>query len=89
MRTAGRFFSDGELATLQACPGEAERTELFHRLWTKKEAYGKLTGRGIAEVISENMLCKTEVEWLTFDAPDGYAAAVCREKKVSISKSRV
>ena len=89
MRTAGRFFSDGELATLQACPGEAERTELFYRLWTKKEAYGKLTGRGIAEVISENMLCKTEVEWLTFDAPDGYAAAVCREKKVSISKSRV
>ncbi len=87
MRTAERFFAEGELVALQTCRSAKERTELFYRLWSKKEAYGKLTGKGIAEAISENMQCKTEVEWLTFEVPEGYAAAVC-QKKFAISQKR-
>lgn len=80
MRVAERYFAEEELAKLQECRTEAEKNRLLFQLWTKKEAFGKLTGKGIAEVISESMLCRADVEWQPFDAPEGYAAAVCRNK---------
>lgn len=53
-KIAQRFFSEREATVIERA-GEA-REELFYRLWTRKEAYGKLTGRGIAEVLNVDLL---------------------------------
>ena len=87
MQIAERYFADEELQKLRECRTEQEKSSLLFQLWTKKEAFGKLNGRGIAEVISKNMLSREEIEWLPYDAPEGYAAAVCR-KKFAISQKR-
>lgn len=44
---ARRFFSTPECAALEAFP-ESERTSAFHRCWTRKEAYVKAEGSGLA-----------------------------------------
>jgi 4'-phosphopantetheinyl transferase len=42
-----RYFSASEIAQYDAL-GAASRTEAFFDCWTRKEAYVKATGRGIA-----------------------------------------
>lgn len=42
-----RFFTEEEKALLKCCCSVEEEETLFYRLWTAKEAYGKLTGRGL------------------------------------------
>lgn len=44
---ARRFFTDEDNQRLAACGGE-ERKKLFFRMWSIKESYIKLTGRGMA-----------------------------------------
>ena len=46
-RLAQRFFSSGESAALKALPPE-ERLGAFFRCWTRKEAYLKARGEGLA-----------------------------------------
>jgi 4'-phosphopantetheinyl transferase len=43
-----RFFSPRESAAFQALPAE-QKPDAFFRLWTRKEAWLKATGEGIAE----------------------------------------
>ncbi|MBQ7954289.1 MAG: 4'-phosphopantetheinyl transferase superfamily protein [Lachnospiraceae bacterium] len=42
-----KFFSDGEKAWCQG--GEAQHRERFYKIWAAKEAYMKLTGKGLAQ----------------------------------------
>nr|AFB69900.1 phosphopantetheinyltransferase family protein [uncultured bacterium] len=49
-RIAERTFAPAETAAIRALP-EAERAAAFHRCWTRKEAYLKARGFGIAEAI--------------------------------------
>lgn len=80
-KLAGRFFAGREREVLEACGTEALRQRLFFELWAKKEAFGKLTGQGVAGVLGRDMLDRGAKgpEWLEIPAPEGYAAAVCLE----------
>lgn len=49
---AARFFSPGERADLAAIPHE-QRTAAFFACWTRKEAYIKLLGKGLAQALDE------------------------------------
>ncbi len=53
-RIAERFFLEEEKRRLEECTSEQEKERLFYRLWTEKEAYGKLTGEGIAPVLARS-----------------------------------
>lgn len=83
-RLAGRFFSEEERLALDGCAGEGERRRLFYRLWTRKEAFGKLTGEGIAAALGENLLPGAGsgnipgVCFREWDRPQGYRIAVCQ-----------
>ena len=80
-RTAERFFAKEEWKLLQETE-ESERTELFYRLWTRKEAYGKYTGQGIGSAVGEDF--SDERKWkekqICFREQileEGYSLAVC------------
>lgn len=94
-RLARRFFAETEAKALAERTG-AEKERLFYELWAKKEALGKLTGRGAAAVLETSVLERSEAEnrkqpepdeaeespeWLELAPPEGYAAAVCRGKE--------
>ncbi len=74
---AERFFT----------PGEAEKVRLegepaFYRLWTRKEAYGKCTGEGIARALKidpEDGSLTGDLEWMAWDGQEGYYLAACRK----------
>lgn len=80
-KLAQRFFSEHETVALEQA-GE-EREKLFYKLWTRKEAYGKLTGKGIAGVLEVDLLPKTvlledrRLVWEEEDIED-YSIAFCR-----------
>lgn len=59
-KLASRFFSERECDALGRAG--AEREKLFFRLWARKEAYGKLTGKGVAGVLGMDMLPETGQE---------------------------
>lgn len=73
-----RFFSGTERALLGELETEQERTDFFFRLWSRKEAYGKLTGRGAAGVLGTDVSGKRSgVEWEEYDGLPDYHISVC------------
>lgn len=75
-RLARRFFSEEEAAALGGAGEEGER--LFFRLWTRKEAYGKLTGEGLAGALDVDLLTDGRgLDWEEYEEPAGYRIAVC------------
>lgn len=53
LRLAKRFFAAPECRALEACGDEELRRRMFFRMWVRKEAYGKLTGGGIAGAVGK------------------------------------
>lgn len=87
-RIAERFFAEGEKRQLEECPTQQEQERLFYRLWTEKEAYGKLTGEGIATVLamSQNKIMEKNGELpVIFEEIElaDYQMAVCKWKQES------
>lgn len=78
-RIAEKYFSPEEAqALLQA----KDRDAFFFRLWTRKEAYGKLTGRGIADCLGKNLWSGVEeLCWEEYDELPGYSMAVCQYRQ--------
>lgn len=88
-KLAQRFFSERENHALTACRSEEERRQLFFRLWTRKEACGKLSGEGIFGAVSVNLLpCEDEAGvsggycWKEWDLRGEYRIAVCQRAYV-------
>lgn len=88
-RIARRFFAEEEKQALAKCDSEQERQRLFYRLWVRKEAYGKLTGQGVAAIlqkdirgdgISETLGQIFEIEEFEIE---NYQIAVCKWKQES------
>ncbi|MCM1327093.1 MAG: 4'-phosphopantetheinyl transferase superfamily protein [Bacteroidales bacterium] len=59
---SNRFFHEREREWLAGL-SEKERTEAFFRLWTRKEAYGKMTGEGIADAAGRDF-SDLDARWL-------------------------
>lgn len=78
-KLASRFFAKVEYKALEECDSEAEQQKLFFRLWTKKEAYGKLTGQGVTAILSRDVCHKLEV-----GADEKSSESFPREKQVSV-----
>lgn len=78
-KLAGRFFSEEENRSLKQ--SEDENADFF-RLWTRKEAYGKLTGEGLAGALGINLQDEGEIFgelcWEEYDMPKGYRIAICQ-----------
>jgi 4'-phosphopantetheinyl transferase len=71
---AERFFSPRECAYLN----EAPTPDRFFEIWTKKEAYVKLTGEGILSAPTK-LTVTDEIPSITFEAvnvAEGYKAAL-------------
>ena len=82
-RLAKRFFASEEVAALKGC--KEGKDTLFYRLWTRKEAYGKLTGEGLAGSMNvcvlpgrEQTPGERELVWEEYGGLAGYHMAVCR-----------
>ena len=94
MRIAERFFSIEECEALYALP-ESDRPNAFYRCWTRKEAYVKARGDGIAAGLDtfsvsmgeEALLLRSDegpaevARWSmsSISLEDGYVGALCVE----------
>lgn len=82
---AKRFFSEEECGALEACETGEERQQFFYRLWVRKEAYGKLLGKGILGVVSVSLLpdeggmaAVKDLLWHEWSFIEGYKIAMCQ-----------
>lgn len=58
---------------------DAEQAEDFYKVWTRKEAYSKFTGRGLAQIIDgEEVLERQDVIFDDFVIPENIHVSVCR-----------
>lgn len=76
-RIVQRFFSPQEKARWEDCSTEEGRRKLFYRLWTRKEAYGKLLGVGIVDVIGTDM-DSLDVSFEEYEWGNNYRIAICK-----------
>lgn len=80
-KIAERFFTEEEKQELATCSTEQERERCFYRLWTQKEAYGKLTGEGIAAVLTgDRGKGKSETGISEFYEIENYQITICKWK---------
>ena len=86
-RIANRYFSEGEQTALAASESPLE----FYRIWTSKEARAKLTGKGLAELISSDKTQKKDkdenlrfMHFLLTYKSEGYVLTVCVNKNEKI-----
>lgn len=72
---ADKCFSEEEVAYWNALP-EAEKTAGFYRFWTRKEAFVKATGRGIALGLNQCVInLENQTEFLRVPAGCGQASS--------------
>ena len=73
---AHRYFTDRENRWIRE-HGESG----FFKLWTRKEAYCKYLGTGLAEIIKgTDVLNRQDVEFMEFQLEKGMYCACCRKK---------
>lgn len=72
-RLARRYFTEDEVQYLQQQDRDA-----FFRLWTRKEALSKYTGRGMAQILEkEPVLAREDVIFTDLVLGDGLYGCIC------------
>ncbi len=91
-----RFFSEGEREQIFASANEDKIRDTFFRIWTMKESYVKMTGRGLGGFSSfEAVLCPKphitggEACSITELELDGYKATVCAKDDDEIEFEKI
>lgn len=74
-----RFFATKDKTAWEACVTAEEKRDFFYRLWARKEAYSKLTGRGIAETIAVDTY-SLPVSFEEYEVENNYRIAICKQK---------
>ena len=78
---AERFFLPEEAAAIKNAPNENECLRLFFKMWTMKEAYGKLKGDGLQSGLSFptfNVPPEIEVIYPRFECDEDYIISAVR-----------
>lgn len=78
-RIVSRFFTEKEQKLWQGCSDKEARRRLFYKLWTRKEAYGKLTGDGIVAGLQTDE--PNDILWEDYEVLENYWIAICRWAK--------
>lgn len=78
---SNRFFHEKEKEWLAGL-SEKERTTGFFQLWTRKEAYGKMTGEGIVDAAGRDFSALDAqwlkgTLWMEYSLSEGYTIACC------------
>ena len=87
LKLSRRFYSEPECLALERCADEKEMQRLFFDLWSRKEAWGKLTGKGVAAVLGQDLRsgkAVQDIEWAAASPPEGYTVAACVRRKHSV-----
>ena len=76
LQMAGKYYAPEEVSFMVQCPQDECKRE-FYRLWTRKEAYGKMTGEGVAgylgKVVPDDVVIKE------IDRYPEYCICVCKD----------
>lgn len=77
MKIASRYFDDGELEYVKN-----NGIEGFFKLWTRKEAYSKYTGRGLEDIMGKiQVLERNDVEFMDFQLEEGLYCSCCMKRR--------
>ncbi|MDR1328607.1 MAG: 4'-phosphopantetheinyl transferase superfamily protein [Oscillospiraceae bacterium] len=80
MKIAGRFFAGEELSYIKARSSQSERAAAFAEIWTKKEAYIKRDGRGLALPLgSFSVLGLPDVMFHNINVGENAACHICTD----------
>jgi 4'-phosphopantetheinyl transferase len=101
---ADRFFAQEELDWLYAAEGEEERDRRMFRLWTMKESFLKVTGRGMSLSLKDFAVCMDEknrkirvkhqidakyYHMREYEDIPGYCVSVCCQESKDIAYSMI
>ncbi len=89
LKLAKRFYSEPECLALERCESVEARQRFFFELWSRKEAWGKLTGEGVAAVLGQDLVSRDaapDIEWAVISPPEGYTVAVCVHSNTELQK---
>lgn len=77
-KIAKRYFSENELRSFLKSPDEKS----FLEIWTKKEAFAKISGNGIADIIKGNDIFSLEGYTFKTEAINDFIITVCEKAGV-------
>lgn len=72
-----RFFAPREKTMWENCTDPKAQKKMFYRLWTRKEAYAKLFGNGIADTVGMDME-SLDVCYEEYELENNYRIAICK-----------
>lgn len=75
-----RYFQQEEKRVLEKARDEKEIQQLFYEIWTRKEAYGKLTGNGLKdglEICVKPNPAQSGFWFQDFSGLEGYQGCIC------------
>lgn len=86
---AERFFTKNEYKYIANCPLE-QQMQCFYRIWTRKESYVKMIGKGLTIPLNSfNVLKNKDIHYEEFLFTDEVIGTVCTREQVNIDCEEV